>query len=107
MTKESDLRPEAYKFLSTLEAQRLAELYLIQGDLNAAYETLDLYFTHYAATDVPKEGKAAIISPSLFRDGILLFCACFSRSDPDKLHPEAVYTHLMKSTFRFPICEVY
>lgn len=101
MTQEPNLYPEVYKLLSTPEAERLAELYLIQGDLNAAYDTLDLYFTKYAATDVPKDGRAAIISPSLFRDGILLFCSCFSTKDESKLHPEAVYAHLGRDRIEY------
>jgi len=101
MTQEPNLYPEVYKLLSTPEAEHLAELYLIQGDLNAAYDTLDLYFTKYAVTDMPKEGRAAIISPSLFRDGILLFCSCFSTKDGSKLHPEAVYAHLGKDRLEY------
>ena len=87
-------RPEVCKRLTTPEAEHLAELYLIQADLDAAFNALDLYFEKYAVTATPKEGRAAIISPSLFRDGILLFCSCFSTKDKTKLHPEAVYAHL-------------
>ena len=94
MTQQPSQDLEVYKLLSTPEAERLAELYLLQGDLNAAYDTLDLYFTKYAVTSVPKEGQAAIISPSLFRDGILLFCSCFSKKDESKLNPQSVYAGL-------------
>ncbi len=94
MTEEFSPYPEVYKLLATPEAERLAELYLLQGDLNAAYDTFDLYFSKNAATDVPKAGDDAIISASLFRDGILLFTSCFSTKDAGMLHPDAVYGHL-------------
>ena len=94
MTQQPSKDSEVYKVLQTPEAEHLAELYLLQGDLNAAHATLDLYFTKYAVSNVPKEGRATIISPSLFRDGVLLFCSCFSKRDKAKLNPEAVYADL-------------
>jgi hypothetical protein len=86
--------PEHHKFLSTPEADHLAELYLIQGDLKAAHNTLSLYFEKFAFAEGMKEGEFATISASLFRDGVILFSACFSTKDPDKLNPEAVFGHL-------------
>lgn len=94
MAKESNPNPEVYKLLSTPEAEHLAELYLLQGDLNTAYNTFALYFEKYAARDRPREGKAAIISPSLLRDGILLFCSCFDKTAKVRLDSGAVYGHL-------------
>ena len=94
MTINSNLGQEVYKVLSTPEAEHLAELYLLQRDLKTAYQTLELYFKKYSPTETPKEGNAALISPSLFRDGILLFCACFSTKDPSKLDPHAVYASM-------------
>ena len=94
MTTNSSSEDETYKPLSTPEAEHLAELYLIQGDLNTAYDTLDLYFEKYAVNEGPRYGRAALVAPSLFRDGILLFCSCFSTKDKSKLHPETVYAHL-------------
>jgi hypothetical protein len=101
MTKESNPIPEVYKFLSTPEAERLGELYLIQGDLNAAYEALELYFRKYSSTRGPRYGQSAVVGPSLFRDGVLLFCACFSKSDGAKLHPEKVYGHLGADAMKY------
>lgn len=106
MTRQSNQDPEVYKVLSTPEAARLAELFLLQGDLNTSYKTLDLYFDKYAATNSPKEGRAAIISPSLFRDGILLFCACFSTKDASKLNPEVVYPGDVHAAYRRKILDL-
>ena len=94
MITESTPDDEVYKLLSTPEAEYLAELYLIQGDLNTAYATLNLYFEKYAARDRPREGRAAIISPSLLRDGILLFCSCFDKTAKVRLDFDDVYGHL-------------
>lgn len=91
---EPNLDGAIYKRLDTPEATYLAELYLLQGDLNAAYAALELYFDEYALED-GGAGNVAIISASLFRDGVLLYCSVFSTSDKDgvKLKPEAVYGH--------------
>lgn len=86
--------PEHHKLLSTPEADHLAELYLLQADLNAAHSTLSLYFDKFAFNEGMREDEFATISASLFRDGILLYCACFSTKDPEKLNPEAVYGHM-------------
>lgn len=94
MANEPNCNLELYKRLATSEAEHLAELYLIKGDLNAAYDTLDLYFAEFAVTAVSKEGSAALIAASLFRDGILLFCSCFSTKDNRKLDPATVYGEL-------------
>lgn len=94
MTEKPNEYPEVYKLLSTPEAEHLAELYLLQRDLNAAHDTLSLYFEKHAVSDQLKEGEDAIISASLFRDGILLFTSCFSKTDHNKLYPESVYGHL-------------
>ncbi len=72
----------------------LAELYLLQADLNAAYSTLSLYFDKFAFSEGMREGEFATISSSLFRDGIILYCACFSTRDPNKLKPKTVYGHM-------------
>jgi hypothetical protein len=85
--------PEHLKALATPEADYLAELYLIKGDLDAAHATLSLYFDRFTP-DRQLSGGEQVISSSLFRDGIILYCACFSTSDPNKLNPEAVYGHL-------------
>jgi hypothetical protein len=84
---------EHRKLLETPDADHLAELYLLQADLAAAYETLSLHRQKYLCTgELDDEGK--IISNSLLRDAILLFCSCFSTKDPNKLDPKAVFGHL-------------
>lgn len=85
--------PEHRKFLTTPDADHLAELYLLQSDLNAAHDTLSLYLEKYLFSD-DLAGEARIISSSLFRDAILLFCSCFSTKDPKKLVPKDVFGHL-------------
>jgi hypothetical protein len=87
--------PEHLKLLSTPEANHLAELYLLKADLNAAYDTLSLYFARFAFSDGMREGDFSTISASLFRDGIMLYCACFATDgDPDKLNPNDVYANV-------------
>ena len=94
MAIDTSAYPEHHKFLSTPEADRLAELYLLQADLNAAHKTLSLYFDKYAFSEEMSESEFSTISSSLFRDGIILYCACFSTKDPNKLNPETVYGHM-------------
>lgn len=94
MTIDATPYPEHHKFLITPEADALAELYLIRGDLRQAQRTLSLYFEKYAYAEGIDQGDFATISSSLFRDGILLFCACFSTSDPNKLNPKSTFGHL-------------
>ena len=85
--------PEHHKFLATAEADQLAELYLLQADLKAAHDALALYLEKFEfSEDLTDEGR--IISASLFRDCILLYCSCFSTKEPNKLEPKAVYGHL-------------
>lgn len=85
--------PEHHKFLATPDAIRLAELYLLQADLKAAHETLTLYIEKYPfSVELSDEGR--IISASLFRDSILLFCSCFSTREANKLEPQAVFGHI-------------
>lgn len=82
--------PEHHKFLATPDAVRLAELYLLQADLKAAHETLSLYIEKFPFSEaLSDEGR--IISASLFRDSILLFCSCFSTREPNKLEPKEVF----------------
>jgi hypothetical protein len=84
--------PEHLKLLSTPEANHLAELYLLQADLDKAHATLSLYFEKFAFFDGMREGAFATISASLFRDGIMLYCACFATdNDADKLDPHVIY----------------
>jgi hypothetical protein len=94
MMSEPNADAEVRKHLTTPEADELAELYLLRGDLNASRDALQLYFDKYLVNDEAKLGEEAIISGSLFRDAILLYCACFSTKDAGKLLPEAVYGHL-------------
>jgi hypothetical protein len=94
MAEESIPNPRVYKLLTTPEGDHLGELYLIQGDLDAAYETLSLYFAEYAFDERMAGGAHRVVSASLFRDGIVLFCACFSAKDADKLNPEETFGHL-------------
>lgn len=93
MAEESTPYPEHHKFLATPEADYLAQLYLLQADLNAAYDTLALYREKFLFSENLTD-EARIISASLFRDSLLLFCSCFSTKEADKLDPGAVYGHI-------------
>src|SRR5258708_37349163 len=86
--------PRISSFSQRQKVIYLAELYLLQADLNAAYSTLSLYFDKFAFSEGMREGEFATISSSLFRDGIILYCACFSTRDPNKLNPKTVYGHM-------------
>jgi hypothetical protein len=82
--------PEHHKFLATPDADHLAELYLLRADLVAANNALTLYLEKFEFShSLTAEGR--IISASLFRDSILLFCSCFSTKERKRLNPTAVY----------------
>lgn len=92
MAVESNLNQEIRKLLTTPEAVHLSELYVLKGDLDAAYNTLSLYFEKYPF-DAAKSSEEKIIASALFRDGVSLYCSCFAKDDPVRLKPETVYGH--------------
>jgi hypothetical protein len=92
MMDEHTFKGATFKHLDTPQARKLGEMYLHYADLEASYAALNLYFEKYAETEA--ESEEALIGSSLFRDGIVLYCACFSVKDDNKLVPEAVYGHL-------------
>ncbi|MFL6725015.1 MAG: hypothetical protein ACJ8FS_00695 [Sphingomicrobium sp.] len=98
MTIDPQLGP-VFKRISTPEAHYLAELAIIQSDLKAAQACFQLYFDKY--WDQTMTGENLVISGALFRDGIILYCSCFSKPNPKKpaaksakLDPDEVYSVL-------------
>jgi hypothetical protein len=94
MSTETSPFREVHKLLATPEADYLGELYLIRADLEVARATMALYFEKFVFSEVTQDAESRIISASLFRDAILLYCSCFSTKDAHKLDPKAVYGHM-------------
>ena len=91
---EPTLDGAIFKQVTDHGAAELAELYLLQGDLDASYDAMRLYFEKYTGEEMGEED--IVISTSLFRDAIVQYAGCFSRSKKEKAKPtpEAVYGHL-------------
>jgi hypothetical protein len=83
------LNPDhVFKALWSPAAHHLAESAILAADLNAARDCLELFFDKYTGSKV---GENRLIADALFRDGIILFCSAFDKTNAARLVPEEVY----------------
>ncbi len=84
------------KHLTFPEARSLEDLCVLRTDLEISLKAMTLYFDKFHQTGATFDPRIDehVISMSLYRDAIILYTGCFSKTDESKLKPEAVYDHI-------------
>jgi hypothetical protein len=83
------MEPTPLKELKFAEAKELAELLLLQHDVQASIAAMEIWGAKYAEKEL--SGEDTIIAAALFRDAIVQFMGCFDTSAQFKLRQDVVY----------------